>query len=169
MTVASELAALQDATFAASPPATATSYPPERRMTGDELYAVLSSPRYAVVSTTRPDGRPHSAPSAFVLSGTAIWLPTVAGAVRLRNVRANPYAVVVVSDGVSDTHLAIIAEGPVTVIDAVPADVEADVVRQMGRVPEWVGAWIVLRASRLLSYAAEATGLATGAAEGQTV
>lgn len=165
MTVAAGLASLQDATFAASPPATATSYPPERRLTGEALADVLSSPRYAVVSTTRPDGRPHSAPSAFVLSGTSLWLPTVAGAVRLRNVRANPYAVVVVSDGVRDAHLAVIVEGPVTVADALPPEVERDVVRQMGRVPDWAGAWIVLRPARLLSYAAEATGLATGAAE----
>jgi hypothetical protein len=162
---AAELAALQDATFAASPRATATSYPPQHRMTGDALLSVLSSRRYAVVSTTRPDGRPHSAPSAFVLSGTSIWLPTVEGAVRLRNVRSNPYAVVVVSDGVADDHLAVLAEGPVSVAEGLPGEVERDVVRQLGSVPDWVGSWIVLRPSRLLSYAADGTGLATGTGE----
>ena len=157
---ADSLGALQASTFAASPAATATSYPPERRLSGAALVAVLSSPRYATVSTTRPDGRPHAAPAAFVLSGTSLWLPTVAGAVRLRNVRANPYAVLVVSDGTAGSHVAVIAEGPVTVADALPPEVEADVVAQIERVPEWAAAWIVLRPSRLLSYAAEGATLA---------
>lgn len=158
---ASALWDLQEATFAASPAATTGSYPPERRMSGADLLSVLSSPRYATVSTTRPDGRPHAAPCAFVLSGTSLWLPTVEGAVRLRNVRANPYAVLVVAEGVSETHLAIIAEGPVEVVDELPADVEPDVVRQMERVPDWARAWIVLRPTRLLSYAAEGASLAS--------
>ena len=150
---AGALAALQAATFAASPPATATSYPPERRLTGAALWSVLSSGRYATVSTTRPDGRPHCAPSGFVLSGTEIWLPTVAGAVRLRNVGTYPYAVVCVTEGVSETHVAVIAEGPVRVSEEPPPGAE---------VKEWTAAWIVVSITRLLSYAAEGTGLATG-------
>jgi len=162
MSLAGALAALQDATFAASAPATTTSYPPERRMSGAALLSVLTSPRYATVSTTRPDGRPHSAPCAFVLSGTSLWLPTVEGAVRLRNVRANPYAVLVVSDGAGDSHLAVIAEGPVREAAGLPAEVQRDVVAQLaeGGVPEWASAWIVLEPVRLLSYAAEGAGLA---------
>ena len=156
MTVAEALEALQAATFAASAPATTTSYPPERRLSGASLFAVLSGRRYAVVSTTRPDGRPHAAPGAFVLSGTSLWLPTVGGAVRLRNVRANPYAVLTVAEGVGPTHLAVLAEGPVTVSPSPP---EADVVRQLGSVPDWADAWIVLSPARLLSYAAEEVAL----------
>ena len=143
---AEELAALQAETFAASPPATATSYPPERRLSGAALRAVLTSGRYATVSTTRPDGRPHCAPSSFTLHGTEIWLPTVAGAVRLRNVRANPYAVVCVTEGVSGTHLAVIAEGPVRVSSDPPPGAE---------VKDWMAEWIVVTMERLLSYAAE--------------
>ncbi|HEV2890759.1 MAG TPA: pyridoxamine 5'-phosphate oxidase family protein [Frankiaceae bacterium] len=162
--LADDLAALQAATFASSPLATATSYPPSRRLTGASLLAALTSPRYyATVSTTRADGRPHAAPSAFVLSGLEVWLPTVAGAVRLRNVRANPYAVAVVADGVHATHLAVIAEGPCRIVDALPEAVEPDVVAKLERVPDWVGAWIVLSPSRLLSYAAEDAGYETGA------
>jgi len=150
--LADTLAELQAATFAASPPATATSYPPERRLTGAALESVLTSGRYATVSTTRPDGRPHCAPSSFSLHGTEIWLPTVAGAVRLRNVRESAYAVVCVTEGVSDTHLAVIAEGPVRVSASPPPGTE---------VPEWAAAWIVVTIARLLSYAAEGAGVET--------
>lgn len=161
--LAAGLAALQAATFARSPAATATSYPPGNRLTGEALLAVLTSRSYyATVSTTRPDGRPHAAPSAFVLSGLEVWLPTVEGAVRLRNVRANPYAVLVLASGVHREHVAVIAEGPVRVESSLPAAVEADVVAKLDRVPDWAGAWIVLSPARLLSYAAEEAGLATG-------
>ncbi|HEX8004580.1 MAG TPA: pyridoxamine 5'-phosphate oxidase family protein [Mycobacteriales bacterium] len=163
MSTAESLAALQAATFARSPAATTSSYPPSRRLTGEALLSVLTSPsHYAVVSTTRPDGRPHSAPSAFVLSGTEIWLPTVPGAVRLRNVLANPYAVVVVAFGVHETHVAVLAEGPVRVESSLPAAVSPLVVAKLGSVPDWAGAWIVVSPARLLSYAAEGAGLATG-------
>jgi hypothetical protein len=139
------LGEIQDATFARSGAATVSSYPPERRLPGAALEAVLRSRRYAVVCSTRPDGRPHATPTSFTLVGSSLWLPTVAGAVRGRNVRARPWLVLVVSEGEGDTHLAVIVEGPVTVETAPPEGVER---------PEWAAEWLVLRPERVLSYAA---------------
>lgn len=152
--MSASLAAVQDATFAAASAATVTSYPPERRLSGALLASVLTTRRYAVLSTTRPDGRPHATPTSFVLSGSALWLPTVAGAARARNVRAQPYAVLVLSEGERGAHLAVIAEGPVTVEPLSP-EAEADAVAQLDTVPDWAAHWLVLRPARLMSYAAE--------------
>ncbi|HEU0130878.1 MAG TPA: pyridoxamine 5'-phosphate oxidase family protein [Mycobacteriales bacterium] len=145
MTAGEEYGRLQDATFARSAPATTTSYPPERRLTGEHVAAVLGSGRYAVVATTRGDGRPHATPTSFRLVGTELWLPTVAGSVRGRNVRARPWLSLVVAEGVDDEHLAVVVEGPVRVADAPPEGVDA---------PEWAAEWLVLTPERVLSYAA---------------
>jgi hypothetical protein len=141
-----DFGALQDATFARSPAATATSYPPERRLTGAQVEAVLASGRYAVVASTRPDGRPHLAPTSFRLVGGELWLPTVAGAVRARNVRHQPWLALSVTEGAGDTHLAVLVEGPARVTAEPPPG---------GDVPEWAAEWIVLTPRRVLSYAAE--------------
>lgn len=143
---AARLGALQDATFARSPAATATSYPPSRRLSGAALAAVLGSGRYAVVASTRPDGRPHLAPTSFRLVGAELWLPTVAGAVRGRNVRHRPWLALSVTEGVGETHLAVLVEGPARVTQDAPPGVD---------VPEWAAEWIVLTPERVLSYAAE--------------
>lgn len=151
------LGAVQDASFAAASAATVTSYPPERRLSGDVLEEVLRARRYATVASTRPDGRPHAAPTSFVLVGDALWLPTVAGAVRARNVRAQPWLVLVLTEGEGDAHLAVIAEGPVAVVpDAdLPDDVAQAAAERLEGRPDWAAEWLVLRPARLLSYAAE--------------
>jgi nitroimidazol reductase NimA-like FMN-containing flavoprotein (pyridoxamine 5'-phosphate oxidase superfamily) len=147
---------VQDASFASASRATVTSYPPERRLSGPVLDAVLRARRYATVATTRPDGRPHATPTSFVLVGDELWLPTVGGAVRARNVRAQPWLVLVVTEGEGDAHLAVVAEGAVTVVpDAdLPADVVAAASERLDGRPGWADAWLVLRPARLLSYAA---------------
>jgi hypothetical protein len=136
---------LQDATFATASEATRTSYPPERRLTAAQLDAVLSSGRYAIVSTTRADGRPHAAPTSFSVVDGVLWLPTVAGSVRARNVTRQPWAVLVVAEGVGETHLAVVVEGPVTVSAEPPGGLPR---------PEWAAEWLALRPERVLSYAA---------------
>jgi hypothetical protein len=139
------LGALQDATFAVASAATASSYPAANRLPAEALDAVLASRRYGVLATARPDGRPHATPTSFTAVGDEVWLPTVAGAVRSRNVAAQPWAVLVLSEGEGDAHLAVILEGPVTAEPAPPDGVER---------PEWADVWLVLRPARVLSYAA---------------
>lgn len=146
MTLADRLGALLDASWASAGGATRTSFPPERRVGGERLAEWLTGRRYAVLATTRRDGRPHAAPVSYSLTddGT-FWLPTAAGAVRLANLEARPYASLVVTEGEGDEHVVAIAEGPTETYGTAPAGVEP---------VEWAAAWVALRPVRLLSYAA---------------
>src|SRR5262249_12825202 len=67
------LGELQDQTFARATSATATSYPPERRLSAAQLASYLDRRVYAVVGSARADGRPHAAMSAYVRRGTTFW------------------------------------------------------------------------------------------------
>jgi len=145
------LGALQDRTFARSTAATAVSYPPERRLSAAQLASYLDRRKFAVVSSTRPDGRPHTAMSVFVRRGTTFWLPTMAGSVRERNLRATPWLTMVIAEADHPEHIAVIIEGPVEVI--APPQVPADV--RSALTGDWVSTWICLTAERLLSYADE--------------
>src|SRR5215468_5157769 len=142
---------LQDRTFARATAATAVSYPPERRLSADQLAAYLDRRVFGVVGSTRADGRPHMAMSVYVRRGTTFWLPTMAGSVRERNLRRTPWLTMVIAEGDHPVHVAVIAEGPAEVVapPQVPADVRAAVAS------DWVSSWICLTAERLLSYADE--------------
>ena len=142
---------LQDRTFARATAATAVSYPPERRLSADQLVAYLDRRVFAVVGSTRNDGRPHSAMSVYVRRGTTFWLPTMAGSVRERNLRRTPWLTLVIAEGDHPVHIAVITEGPVAIVASsdVPADVRAAITG------DWVSEWICLTAERLLSYADE--------------
>jgi hypothetical protein len=146
------LADLQDRTFARATLTTIDTFPPERRLTPEQLAAYLNRRAYAVIGTTRPDERPHASMSMYVRRGTTFWLPTVSGSVRERNLRCQPWLTFVVPEGEFDDHIVVIVEGPAETlgIDETPDDVRTAVDR------DWVSAWIRLRAERLLSYAAEA-------------
>jgi len=145
------LGGLQDRTFARATAATAISYPPERRLSASQLASYLDRRVFAVVGSTRADGRSHAAMSVFVRRGTTFWLPTMAGSVRERNLRGTPWLTMVIAEGDHPVHIAVIAEGPAEVVaqPEVPADVRA------AATADWVSAWICLTAERLLSYADE--------------
>jgi hypothetical protein len=145
------LASLQERSFARATPATATSYPPERRLSATQLAAYLDRRRYAVVGSTRADGRPHAAMSVYIRRDTTFWLPTMAGSVRERHLRVTPWLTMVIAEGDDTDHVVVIVEGP-TEID-VPAQVPADVRAAVSA--DWASAWIRLTAERLLSYAEE--------------
>src|SRR5215469_11924734 len=142
---------LQDQSFDKATPATNTSYPPERRLSASQLTSYLGRRAFAVVGTTRADGRPHSAMSLYVRRGTTFWLPTMAGSVRERHLRNTPWLTMVIAERDHPEHIAVIAEGPAEVVALaeVPADVQA------AATADWVSAWIRLTAERLLSYADE--------------
>jgi hypothetical protein len=145
------LGSLQDQTFARATAATASSYPPERRLTAAQLAGYLDRCAFAVVGSTRPDGRPHAAMSSYIRRDLTFWLPTVAGSVRERNLRGTPWLTMVITEGDRGEHIVVIVEGSAEVIAA--AEVAADVRAAMPG--GWVNAWIRLAAERLLSYAAE--------------
>lgn len=148
---ATDLASLQDRTFACATPSTGKTYPPERRLTAEQLVSYLDRRTYAVIGTTRADGRPHSSMSMYLRRGATFWLPTVTATVRARNLRTQPWLTLVVPEAEDDEHIAVIVEGPAETLglDETPGDVRAAFDR------DWVRAWIRLRTERVLSYAAE--------------
>jgi hypothetical protein len=145
------LARLQDRTFLRATAATVGSYPPERRLNAAQLASYLDRRAFAVVGSTRADGRPHAAMSSYVRRDATFWLPTVAGSVRERNLRTAPWLTMVIAEADHDEHIAVLIEGSAEVVQPslVPSDVRAAVLG------DWVGAWIRLTADRLMSYAAE--------------
>jgi nitroimidazol reductase NimA-like FMN-containing flavoprotein (pyridoxamine 5'-phosphate oxidase superfamily) len=147
------LGGLQDRSFARATAATAASYPPERRLSAAQLASYLDRRAFAVVASTRGDGRPHAAMSVYIRRGTTFWLPTMAGSVRERNLRGTPRLTIVIAEGDHPKHIAVIIEGHAEVVapPQVPADVRA------AATGDWVSTWIRLAAERLLSYADENT------------
>jgi|SRR5450755_4447863 hypothetical protein len=143
------LAAVQDRTFATATVATADSYPAERRLTAAQLAGFLDRHAFAVVGSARPDGRPHAAMSGYIRREATFWLPTVTGSVRERNVRGQPWLTLVITEGEHDEHAMVIIEGPAAIVELpdVPADIRSE------RAGDWVGAWLRVRAERVLSYA----------------
>jgi hypothetical protein len=146
-----ELAALQEQTFAGATGATAGSYPPERRLSARQLDDYLDRRAFAVIGSCRPDGRPHAAMSAYIRQGREFWLPAVGGSVRERNVRAQPWLTMTITEGDRDAHVVVLVEGPASVV--APAGVPAEVLAAV--TGDWAVTWIRLTAVRLLSYASE--------------
>jgi hypothetical protein len=149
-----ELGAVQDRSFARASAATAGSYPPPRRLSATQLGRYLDRRAFAVVSSARPDGRPHAAPSLFFRRGAEFWLPTVAGSVRERNVRAHPWLALTVTEGDHDEHVAVLIEGPAELLALQEAP---DGFR--ARAGDWARVWLLLRAEKVFSYAAEGVSL----------
>lgn len=143
---------LHDQTFANATPTTAKSYPPERRLTAEQLTAYLDRRTYAVIGSARPDGRPHASMSMYFRRGTTFWLPTLSRSVRARNLRDQPWLTLVVPEDEDEHHIAVILEGPAETLELeeTPDDIRTAFDQ------EWISAWIRLRAERVLSYAAEA-------------
>lgn len=155
--LATWLGRLQEESFSQAGQAVRKAYPPERRLTGLQLAEYLSRRTYALASSTRPDGRAHAAPTLFTIYAEAFWLPTVGGAVRLRNVQANPWLALSVLEGEHDTHAAVLTEGPAEVLTTVPDDVlHATEQRNAGGTLSWADAWLRLTPQRLFSFAEHA-------------
>jgi len=151
--LAAWLGRLQDASFSRAG-AVRKAYPPERRMTGPQLAGYLARRTYAVASTTRPDGRPHAAPTLFSIYAEAFWLPTLGTAARLGNVRAHPWLALSILEGEHDTHAAVLTEGPAEVLATVPADVLSITERRnRGGSLDWATNWLRMTPQRLLSFA----------------
>jgi hypothetical protein len=153
---AEALAEIQERSYARAGPSIRKSYPRSRAMDGLRLAAFLDGRRYAIVATSRPDGRPQAAPVAFIVWKGAFWFASVRGA-RLRNLLARPYASVVIMEGEGLSHRAVIAEGPVVLHEIRDETSVADEFRrrwssQHGSVPVWAAATIELHPDRLFSY-----------------
>jgi len=151
--LAAWLGRLQDASFSRAG-AVRKAYPPQRRMTGPQLAGYLSRRTYALASSTRPDGRPHAAPTLFSIYAEAFWLPTLGSAVRLGNVRAHPWLALSILEGEHDNHAAVLTEGPAEVLVTVPADVwSITELRNRGGSLDWATHWLRMTPQRLFSFA----------------
>jgi nitroimidazol reductase NimA-like FMN-containing flavoprotein (pyridoxamine 5'-phosphate oxidase superfamily) len=162
---AAALAEIQRRSYARASPGFRTGWPEAQALDAQGIGALLEERRYCVLATARPDGRAHASPVAFVVAGGAFWFGTVAG-LRLRNLRATPWASLVVMIGERDedetegvTHRALTAEGPVAVYEGDARDRafaplrEAWVARH-GHEPAWAVALVELRPERIFSHSA---------------
>jgi hypothetical protein len=127
---------------------------------------LLGRRRYCVLATARPDARAHAAPVAFVVARGAFWFGTVDG-LRLRNLRATPWASVVVMEGERDVddpedgepHRALTAEGTVVLHEGAAFDTAFEPLRELwiarhDHAPDWAVALIELRPERVFSHSA---------------
>ncbi len=148
---ADAFAAIQEASYRRARRLPAESWPPTQAMDAGELGAFLDERRYCVVATATDRGRAQARPVGFAVWGDALWLATVAGR-RLHNLRREPWASVVVSDGEGAAHRAVALDGPVTIHEHPPAAVLAAWEARFGSRPSWAAAWIELRPRRVFSH-----------------
>jgi len=150
------LANVQARTFASASAATRDSYPERSALDAEEMEAFVDRMTYAVLATTRPDGRPHASPVGYLPTADRIWMASVAGAARLRNLSEQPAASLVVVEGTGDDHVALIVEGavrrhtdPTAILDDWLRDAWRD---RYGTELTWAGSLIELEPTRVLSY-----------------
>jgi general stress protein 26 len=150
------LEGVQARAMAQASAATRESYPEVSALDAEEIDAFVERVSYAVLSTTRPDGRPHAAPVGYVPTNDRIWMASVAGAARLRNLGERPLASLVVVEGNRDEHIALIVEGTVTrhpdpepILDDWLRDAWRD---RYGTELTWAGSLIELEPTKVLSY-----------------
>jgi hypothetical protein len=148
---------LQQASFDRAGQAMRNAYPPQRRMTGLQLERYVQRRTYALMSSTRPDGRAQATPTLFSLYAEAFWLPTLGAAARLRNVRAYPWLALSFIEGEHDTHAAVLTEGPAEVLTTAPDEVRSMTeLRNRGGSVAWATAWLRMSPQRLFSFAEHA-------------
>ena len=122
---------------------------------GQQAINLLDQHRYAVVATTRPDGRPQAAPLAFFIRDGSFWFASVAGQ-RLRNLRHVPYLAVVISEGDGGDHKLLTAEGT-GILHPVTAELAACWANRHHEEPTWATTMIQVAPERLFSYQAHTT------------
>jgi hypothetical protein len=154
------LLSIQRSSYEAATSRFRNAWPEADALGDDELAALIERNRYCVLATARADGRAHATPVAFVVHDAAFWFATVPG-LRLRNLKARPWASLVVMEGDADVgevgqpHVALTAEGPVALH---PIDdwhlFETEWLRRHTDPPTWAAALAELRPERIFSHVA---------------
>ena len=150
---------IQRRSYASATPGLRAAWPERQALDADGLDALLCRHKYCVLATARADGRAHAAPVAFAVADGAFWIATVEG-LRLRNLRARPWASLVVMEGDADEgeagepHRALTAEGPVELheVGAVWPRLEAEWLARHDHPPDWAEAFVELRPARVFSH-----------------
>jgi Pyridoxamine 5'-phosphate oxidase len=150
------LAGVQARAMASASPATKDSYPEHSALDAEEIDEFVDRMTYAVLATTRPDGRPHASPVGYVPTENRIWMASVAGAARLKNLREQPSATLVVIEGTDEEHVALIIEGTVK-RHPDPEPILGDWLgaawrSRYGTELNWAGSLIELVPTKVLSY-----------------
>ena len=151
----SHLAAVQERSYARASGVLLASYPQKSSMNAAELSEFLGRKKYAVLATSRADGRAHAAPVGFTVWRRAFWVATVEGT-KARNLRSRPWASIVVIEGEPPaTHKAVIAEGHVVLHgaeDAASAGLSDRWAIKHGSRPDWANVFGELLPERVFSY-----------------
>jgi S-adenosylmethionine-dependent methyltransferase len=147
---------IQARSFARASRATLRSWPLDKALSGPELAAFLSEPRYAAVATSRGDGRPHMTMSAYRVRHGRVWLPTVAGATRAGNLVNEPFVTVLVSEGAGDDHVVVMLEG-MTIVHDRPGEILSSWLREewfrtYGTELDWARRIIEVVPTKVFSY-----------------
>ncbi len=150
------LLAAQRRSYASAGEGLARSWPEADALDRNGLRALLSEVRYAVLATSRPDGRAHATPVAFSVAGGGFWIGSVEGR-RLRNLRTMPWGSLALFDAGRDEHRALTAEGPVSIHEgeafaSARARLDADWSVRHGHPPGWAAAMLELRPERVFSH-----------------
>ena len=159
------LAEVQRKSYARAAHGLRSSWPETSALGVDGLLDLLSRRRYGVLATARPDGRAHAAPVGFLVADGAFWIGTVEGR-RLRNLRTQPWASLVVMEGDADPevdgrpHRAVTVEGPTHLHEggafrSTYASLEDRWLARHGQAPDWAVALVELRPERIFSYGAK--------------
>jgi nitroimidazol reductase NimA-like FMN-containing flavoprotein (pyridoxamine 5'-phosphate oxidase superfamily) len=121
------------------------------------LLSFLTRKGYAVLATTRADGRPQAAPVGYSLVGTKFVMASLADGQRVRNLRNKPHASLVITEDEGDEHGVVIAEGTTRLLQPLEAglDMRAPFRDDAGNLPDWIGILVVLTPERLLSFASK--------------
>jgi hypothetical protein len=84
-------------------------------------------------------------------------MASLSDAQRVRNLRHEPHATLVVSEDEGSKHAVVIAEGTARLHEPLEATLEmrAPFRDESGTLPDWIGVLVALTPERLLSYAAE--------------
>ena len=142
---------IQQASYRRASHGILSSWPREQSLGAAELEAFLAETRYCVLATTMANGHPQARPVAFIPLGDTLWFATAASG-RLSNLEQTPWVSVVVSEGESHHHRAVIADGPVTLSPSPPDGLLDIWEARFGTRAEWAVAWFELRPSSLYSY-----------------
>ena len=156
------LAAIQERSYSRASRALLSSYPRKHTMNAAELSSFLGKKKYAVLATTRPDGRAHAAIVGFTVWRGAFWVASVEGT-KVRNLRSKPWASIVIFEGEPPVpHQAVMAEGPANVHAASVLGTLGPLAERWderhGRKPDWASALIELTPETLFSYDARRVG-----------
>ena len=151
------LSIVQDRSYQHARKVLLSSYPKECSMSAAELHDFLGKKRYAILATSRPDGRAHATPVGFLVWRKALWIASVEGT-KVRNLRSRPWASIVIIEGEPPgRHRAVITEGKAKLyvtpsLALAPADLVGSWEQKHGHRPDWANVLVEVIPERLFSY-----------------